>query len=143
MNTNQRGLALERFRQAQAESYETALAEIRSGKKRSHWIWYIFPQIQGLGHSTVARYYAIQNEAEAIAYWEDPVLSTHLLEISSALLEQEGTIEAIMGFPDNLKLRSCMTLFSFISGEPVFRQVLDKFFGGTMDGETIRILGKL
>lgn len=145
MNSNLDTLAMEptldRFRKAQAESYETALAEIRSGKKKSHWIWYIFPQIQGLGHSAVAQYYAIQNKAEALAYWNDPALSAHLVEISSALLELDGPIEAIMGYPDNLKLRSCMTLFYIISGNSVFGRVLDKFYDGSMDDETIRRLG--
>ena len=133
-------LTLERFRKAHEESYETALAEIRSGRKRSHWIWYIFPQIQGLGHSAVAQYYAIQSAAEAKAYWNDPVLSAHLVEISSELLKQDGAVEAIMGYPDNLKLRSCMTLFYLISGDSIFRQVLDKFYDGSMDDETEKIL---
>ena len=136
-------LTLERFRKAHVESYETALAEIRSGRKRSHWIWYIFPQIQGLGHSAVAQYYAIQSAAEAKAYWNDPVLSAHLVEISSELLKQDGAVEAIMGYPDNLKLRSCMTLFYLISGDSIFRQVLDKFYDGSMDDETEKILRKL
>ena len=136
-------LTLERFRKAHEESYETALAEIRSGRKRSHWIWYIFPQIQGLGHSAVAQYYAIQSAAEAKAYWNDPVLSAHLVEISSELLKQDGAVEAIMGYPDNLKLRSCMTLFYLISGDSIFRQVLDKFYDGSMDDETEKILNKL
>ena len=136
-------LTLERFRKAHEESYETALAEIRSGRKRSHWIWYIFPQIHGLGHSAVAQYYAIQSAAEAKAYWNDPVLSAHLAEISSELLKQDGAVEAIMGYPDNLKLRSCMTLFYLISGDSIFRQVLDKFYDGSMDDETEKILNKL
>ena len=136
-------LMLERFRKAHEESYETALGEIRSGRKRSHWIWYIFPQIQGLGHSAVAQYYAIQSAAEAKAYWNDPVLSAHLVEISSELLKQNGPVETIMGYPDNLKLRSCMTLFYLISRDSVFRQVLDKFYGGSMDDETEKILNKL
>lgn len=136
-------LTLERFRKANEESYETALAEIRSGRKRSHWIWYIFPQIQGLGHSAVAQYYAIQSAAEAKAYWNDPVLSAHLVEISSELLKQDGAVETIMGYPDNLKLRSCMTLFFLISGDSIFRQVLDKFYDGSMDDETEKILRKL
>ena len=128
--------ALERFRTAHRESYETALAEVRSGKKKSHWMWYIFPQIQGLGRSAVAQYYEIQNREEAIAYWRDPVLSSHLVEISEELLKLDDSIEAIMGYPDNLKLRSCMTLFYIVSREPVFRQVLDKFFDGEMDDYT-------
>lgn len=127
---------LDRFRMAHRESYETALAEVRSGRKKSHWMWYIFPQIQGLGRSAVAQYYAIQNSEEAIAYWRDPILSSHLVEISEELLKLDDSIEAIMGYPDNLKLRSCMTLFYLVSGEPVFWQVLDKFFDGKMDDYT-------
>lgn len=129
-------LTLERFHKAQAESYETALAEIRSGKKRSHWIWYIFPQIQGLGHSAIAQYYEIQDKDEAIAYWNDPVLSRHLTEISESLLRLDAPIETIMGFPDNAKVRSCMTLFYLVSGEQVFKNVLDQFFNGSMDAYT-------
>lgn len=79
-------LTLDRFRSAHAESYETALREIRSGRKQSHWIWYIFPQIRGLGHSAVAQYYEIQDKAEAIAYWNDPVLLRHLVEICEELV---------------------------------------------------------
>lgn len=129
-------LTLDRFRTAHAESYETALAEIRSGRKQSHWIWYIFPQIQGLGRSAVAQYYEIQGREEAIAYWNDSVLSRHLVEISEALLKLDDPIESIMGFPDNAKLRSCMTLFYLVSAEQVFKDVLDKFFDGSLDDYT-------
>lgn len=128
--------SLERFRSAHESSYEIALQEIKAGRKQSHWMWYIFPQIQGLGRSAVAQYYEIQNREEAIAYWRDPVLSSHLVEISEELLKLDDSIEAIMGYPDNLKLRSCMTLFYLVSREPVFRQVLDKFFDGEMDDYT-------
>lgn len=131
---------LERFKSAQEEAYDRALAEIRAGRKQSHWMWYIFPQIQGLGRSTLAQYYAIQDRAEALAYWRDPLLSARLREISRELLKLEGTAEEILGFPDNLKLRSSMTLFWVVTGEPVFKEVLDKFFGGEPDGFT---LGKL
>lgn len=132
---------LDRFRTAQAESYETGLAEIRSGRKKSHWIWYIFPQIRGLGRSAVAQYYEIQGREEAAAYWADPILSRHLVEISQALLKLDDPIESIMGFPDNAKLRSSMTLFYLVSGEAVFQQVLDKFFDGTMDDFTVNAYG--
>ena len=128
--------ALERFRSAQEGSYETALQEIRAGRKQSHWMWYIFPQIKGLGHSATAQYYAIKDKAEAIAYWKDPVLSARLLEICWELLKLEGPIECIMGRPDNLKLCSCMTLFYLVSGENVFREVLEKFYDGKMDSYT-------
>ena len=131
---------LERFKSAQEEAYDRALAEIRAGRKQSHWMWYIFPQIQGLGRSTLAQYYAIQDRAEALAYWRDPLLSARLREISRELLKLEGTAEEIMGFPDNLKLRSSMTLFWVVTGEPVFKEVLDKFFGGEPDGFTLEKL---
>ena len=131
---------LERFRSAQESAYETALQEIRSGCKRSHWIWFIFPQYRGLGQSPVAQYYEIQSREEAVAYWNDPVLSRRLTEISRELLKLEGPIERIMGFPDNLKLCSSMTLFYLISGEQVFRDVLDRFYDGRTDDYTVRKL---
>ena len=122
---------LSRFLNAQARDYEQALSEIRAGRKRSHWIWYIFPQLDGLGYSGTARYYAIKDRAEAEAYMEDPVLSGRLIEISKALLELESDDPtAVMGYPDDLKLKSSMTLFSMVSDDPVFQKVLDKFFGG-------------
>jgi len=124
---------LERFRSAHAESYETALGEIKSGRKQSHWIWFIFPKIAGLGHSAVAQYYEIQNRSEAMDYWNDPVLSSHLTEISRELLNLDDSIDYIMGYPDNLKLRSCMTLFWLVTGEQLFKEVLDKFFAGSLD----------
>lgn len=131
---------LDRFRSAHGESYERALGEIKSGRKQSHWMWYIFPQIRGLGHSAVAQYYEIQDKAEAAAYWNDPLLSAHLTEISRELLKLEDPIERIMGFPDNLKLRSCMTLFWLVTGEPLFKDVLDKFYAGKLDDFTIQKL---
>ncbi|MBQ6215530.1 MAG: DUF1810 domain-containing protein [Oscillospiraceae bacterium] len=122
---------LSRFLNAQARDYEQALSEIRAGRKRSHWIWYIFPQLDGLGYSGTARYYAIKDRAEAEAYMEDPVLSKRLIEISEALLELDSDDPTeVMGYPDDLKLRSSMTLFSMVSDDPVFKKVLDKFFGG-------------
>ena len=131
---------LERFHSAQETAYEVALREIRSGRKQSHWIWFIFPQYRGLGQSPVAQYYEIQSREEAVAYWNDPVLSRRLAEISAALLNLEGSIEQIMGFPDNLKLRSCMTLFWLVSGEQVFQAVLDRFFDGKTDEYTVEQL---
>lgn len=133
-------LTLDRFRQAHKDSYETALREICNGRKESHWIWYIFPQIQGLGHSTMAMYYAIQSKDEAMAYWNDPVLQSHMKEICQALLGLDGPIGTIMGYPDDLKLRSSMTLFYAVTKEPIFRDVLDKFYGGRMDAYTIEKL---
>ena len=132
---------LSRFHKAQQGSYETALAEIRAGRKRSHWIWYIFPQIQGLGYSSTAQYYAIENLEEAKAYLADPVLRERLLEISNALLVLDNCDPSdVMGYPDDLKLRSSMTLFSLADPEcTVFRDVLDKFYDGREDPRTIAL----
>ena len=132
---------LSRFHKAQKGSYETALAEIRAGRKRSHWIWYIFPQIQGLGYSSTAQYYAIENLEEAKAYLADPVLRERLLEISNALLALDSCDPTdVMGYPDDLKLRSSMTLFSLADPEcTVFRDVLEKFYDGREDPRTIAL----
>ena len=133
---------LERFLIAQQTYYQTALQEIKSGKKRSHWMWFIFPQIAGLGHSETARYYAIKNMEEAKAYMEDYTLGRNLIEISEALLEiKSNDALEVMGWPDNLKLNSCMTLFALAKPEcEVFQKVLDKFFHGERDQKTIEIL---
>ena len=133
---------LERFYKAQEYDYETALSEIRNGRKESHWMWYIFPQVSGLGRSTMAEYYAIRSREEAKAYIEDPILGKRLIEISWALLQVDSDdAEEVMGWPDNLKLRSCMTLFAEVAPEqPVFRSVLEKFYDGEMDGKTLDIL---
>lgn len=109
---------LERFLIAQQTYYRTALQEIKNGQKRSHWMWFIFPQIAGLGHSETAWYYAIKNMDEARAYMEDYTLRSNLIEISEALLEVESNdAEKVMGWPDNLKLKSSMTLFSLVKPE--------------------------
>ena len=127
---------LERFRTAHAQSYEDALQEIRSGIKQTHWMWYIFPQIQGLGHSEKARYYGIRDREEAEEYWQDPMLSAHLLELCRELLKLKSPISWIMGYPDDLKLKSCMTLFWLVTGERTFKDVLDKFYAGKLDERT-------
>lgn len=132
--------SLDRFRSAHAGSYETALQEIKAGRKQSHWMWYIFPQIQGLGHSTMAMYYEIQSKAEAVEYWNDSMLRSHMVEICQELLKLEESIDWIMGYPDNLKLRSCMTLFWLVTGERLFKNVLDKFYGGELDEYTVQKL---
>ena len=136
--------SIKRFLDAQESDYNTALAEIRAGRKQSHWIWYIFPQIAGLGRSGTASYYAIRDMGEAREYLAHPVLRQRLLEISGALLELDGGDPlAVMGSPDDLKLRSSMTLFALAEPEcDVFRKVLDKYYGGKMDQRTVRILGK-
>ncbi|TYZ05891.1 DUF1810 domain-containing protein [Hymenobacter lutimineralis] len=133
---------LQRFLDAQQRDYATALAEIRAGRKRSHWMWYIFPQIQGLGYSETARFYAIQNRQEAEAYLQHPVLGPRLVEISEALLALESNdATRIMGSPDDMKLRSSMTLFGALAGaNPVFQRVLDKLFEGEQDQKTLQIL---
>ena len=130
-------LTLERFRTAHGHSYEIALEEIKAGRKESDWIWYIFPQIQGLAHRTIAQYYEIQDRAEAEAYWNDPVLSGHLVEISRELLKQRAPIEQIVGYPDCLKIRSCMTLFWLVTKEPLFQEVLNRFYHGEPDSYTV------
>ena len=132
-------LTIERFKSAHRESYPQALQEIQNGRKESHWIWYIFPQIEGLGRSITSLYYAIQNRAEAEEYWADPELAAHMREILQALLQAEGSAWEIMG-PDAIKLRSSMTLFLAVTGEPIFRQVLDRFFEGVQDSRTLEIL---
>ena len=134
---------LQRFLDAQATAYPTALAEIKAGRKRSHWMWYIFPQIQGLGYSEISRHYAIRDAAEAAAYLAQPVLGPRLREIAGELLKLGGhDAGRIFGSPDDLKLHSSMTLFAAVPGtDPVFRAVLDKFFGGVPDAQTQRRLG--
>ncbi|MCI7097802.1 MAG: DUF1810 domain-containing protein [Lachnospiraceae bacterium] len=134
--------SLDRFLIAQQNYYRTALQEIKSGRKQSHWIWYIFPQIAGLGYSETARYYAIKDMNEAKAFLENSTLKKNLVEISQALLEVDSDDAVrVMGWPDNLKLKSSMTLFALAEPEcEVFQKVLDKFFQGEKDEKTIGIL---
>ena len=133
---------LERFLSAQVEDYEVALHELRRGAKESHWIWYIFPQVAGLGSSIMADRYSIKSKDEAIAYIQHQILGTRLTACADALLHVEGkSIEDIMGFPDNLKLKSSMTLFASISpSDNVFQEVLDRYYGGAMDEKTLAFL---
>ena len=136
------GYDLERFIKAQQMDYEIAYKEISEGCKRSHWMWYIFPQIAGLGYSPMAKMYEIADLDEAKAYMENEYLRNNLIEITRALLNcGEDDIEKIMGFPDDLKLRSCMTLFEFAAPEiEVFGLVLDKFFNADWDNNTVAII---
>lgn len=135
-------MSLQRFEDAHRQDYETALSEIRRGRKTSHWMWYIFPQLKGLGYSPTAQYYSIENLAEAEAFLAHPVLGAHLVEISRALLALEtNNADLVFGYPDNLKLRSSMTLFAQVrEANPVFGQVLDKFFEGKPDQRTLALL---
>lgn len=136
---------LSRFVKAQEQDYATALAEIKSGRKRSHWMWYIFPQIAGLGFSSTAQYYAIKNLGEAVAYLQNELLGSRLTEICDALLAlSSNNASEIFGYPDDMKLRSSMTLFeaASCSTENIFAQVLDKFFAGERDERTLEIIGE-
>ena len=133
---------LQRFKDAQKRDYRQALAEIRAGQKRSHWIWYVFPQLQGLGRSPMCARYGIHGMGEAEAYLADAMLRSRLVEMSRALLEIDGNDPvAVMGYVDALKLRSCMTLFSLAEGtDPAFKEVLDRYFGGEPDPLTLELL---
>ena len=133
---------LDRFIKAQKAFYKEALEEIRQGQKQSHWMWFIFPQIIGLGQSETAQYYSIKNLQEAKDFLNDEVLGANLREISEALLKVDSNdAEEVMGWPDDMKLRSSMTLFSLATKENgIFRKVMDKFFGGRPDAQTVDIL---
>jgi len=136
--------SLDRFLQAQQGVYPQALAEIRSGRKSSHWMWFVFPQLAGLGHSPIAQRYAITNLDEAAAYLAHPILGARLVEITNALLIQPTRDpSAIFDSPDDLKLRSCMTMFAQVpDASGVFQQVIDEFFAGQPDQATLRLLGR-
>jgi uncharacterized protein (DUF1810 family) len=133
---------LDRFVRAQADDYPTALAEVRAGRKRSHWMWYIFPQFAGLGSSPMAQRYAIRSRAEAEAYLRHPVLGPRLVEIGEAALGiEEKSAFDVFGSPDDLKLKSCATLFAAVSPPgSVFERLLRKYFGGAWDDKTLRLL---
>ena len=136
---------LERFIMAQKGVFQTALSELKHARKQSHWMWFIFPQIQGLGFTDTAKLYAIQNLEEANEFMQHRVLGPRLVLISSVLLELEtNDAHKIFGSPDDLKLHSCMTLFSkTIAADPVFSKVLDMFFGSREDNKTLKILSLL
>jgi uncharacterized protein (DUF1810 family) len=135
---------LARFLQAQEDDYGPALSEIRSGRKRTHWMWYIFPQYDGLGFSPTSRRYAIKSLAEAKAYLSHPVLGARLVECSEAALAVQGrSAFEVFGSPDDMKLRSCATLFARVSPTgSVFARLLDKYFQGQPDEQTLRLLGE-
>lgn len=133
---------LARFVQAQAAVHDDVVAELRAGRKRTHWMWFVFPQLAGLGFSPMAQRYAIGSLEEARAYLAHPVLGPRLLECSALVLAApEPDVHRIFGSPDDLKFRSCMTLFAQAAPqEPVFRQCLDRFFGGEPDPRTVASL---
>lgn len=135
---------LARFVQAQEGSYERALAEIRGGRKRSHWMWYIFPQLAGLGFSSTAQRYAITSLGEAQAYLAHPILGPRLLACAEAALGvEERSAHEIFGSPDDLKLRSCATLFACVSPpDSPFARLLAKFYQGRPDPTTLQLLGR-
>jgi uncharacterized protein (DUF1810 family) len=134
--------SLQRFKDAQENDFQQALMEITGGRKTGHWMWYIFPQITGLGFSETSRYYAIRDMGEAQAYLKDKILGNRLIQIAEALLGVEGkTAYQILGSPDDLKLKSCMTLFQALpEAPPVFGKVLIKYFEGKRDMKTLDIL---
>ncbi|HEY1376019.1 MAG TPA: DUF1810 domain-containing protein [Gemmataceae bacterium] len=134
---------LSRFVDAQAGDYGHALAEIKSGRKRTHWMWYVFPQFDGLGASPTAKRYAIKSVAEAKAYLAHPTLGPRLVECAEAVLGVEGrSATEIFGSPDDLKLRSSATLFAAESPPgSVFERVLAKYYGGRPDEKTLRLIG--
>jgi uncharacterized protein (DUF1810 family) len=133
---------LDRFIRAQEGDYEVALSEIKNGRKQSHWMWYIFPQIQGLGFSETSKYYAIEDINEAEKYLKHSILGARLITICNELLKlTNDNANKIFGSPDDMKLKSSMTLFSSVpNADPVFKAVLQKFFNGKEDDNTLRIL---
>ena len=133
---------LNRFVRAQESSYEQALSELERGRKQSHWMWYIFPQLDGLGSSSMSRLYSIKSEAEARAYLAHPVLGPRLSACAEAILAVDGrSATAILGSPDDMKLKSCATLFAHVSERgSVFERILEKFYAGERDATTQRLL---
>ena len=134
---------LRRFVEAQKAVYPEAVAELRAGRKRSHWMWFVFPQLRGLGRSPMAERYGIGSMEEARAYASHAVLGPRLRECAQAVMEVKGgSVGEIFGFPDDLKFRSCMTLFWRATGEEIFGEALEKYFGGEEDGLTVAGMGK-
>jgi uncharacterized protein (DUF1810 family) len=134
---------LKRFVDAQAPVYPHVVTELRQGRKQSHWMWFIFPQLAGLGHSAMAQRYALSSRDEARAYLGHAILGPRLRECTALVNAVEGrTIRQILGSPDDLKFRSSMTLFATVSSEPEFAAAIGKFYGGTPDQETLDLLGR-
>ena len=135
---------LQRFVDAQKNVYDDVRRELRQGLKQSHWMWFIFPQIKGLGFSSMAARFAISSTEEARAYLQHAILGARLRECTSLVLRVENRdVEQIFGYPDDLKFRSSMTLFGKASGEEIFQQALDKYFMGEPDSRTLELLNSL
>jgi uncharacterized protein (DUF1810 family) len=134
--------ALQRFVDAQEPVFRQVETELRAGRKTSHWMWFVFPQLKGLGRSGIAQHFGIASRDEAVAYWQHPVLGPRLKQCSEWVLAVEGkTALQILGSPDDLKFRSCMTLFAQVApDEPVFGRALDKYFAGRPDPRTLELL---
>ncbi len=134
--------SLQRFLDAQAPVYEQACAELQAGDKQSHWMWFIFPQLRGLGQSATAQHYGIASRQEALDYWLHPVLGPRLKHGMALLLAHRGlSAQAIFGATDAMKLKSCATLFAAVApNEPVFQQVLDQYYAGALDDRTLALL---
>ena len=135
---------LSRFAIAHQRNYQQALAEIKNGKKLSHWMWYIFSQLKGLGRSSTSDYYGIRDLDEAKAFLQDEYLGSHLLEISNVLLQLDcNDAKIVMGKPDDMKLKSCMTLFCLADpDEEVFKEALNKFFDRKPDYRTVKMINR-
>lgn len=132
---------LERFIDAQERDFNVALLEIKNGYKRSHWMWYIFPQLADLGYSATAKFYGIKDKDEAVAYLNNEYLKDNLIKISEELYKIDDNISNILGYPDDLKLKSCMTLFNYVDPTiEIFSKIIDKFYNGEKDFNTIQIL---
>lgn len=140
MNTDSTSHGLERFVEAQERVYQSVKEELAAGNKTSHWMWFIFPQLKALGRSPMAKHFGIESAGQALAYWQHPVLGQRLKECTQLVLAAGGgkTVHEIFGSPDDLKFRSCMTLFAqVVPQEPIFSQALERFFGGQPDAMTL------
>ena len=142
MDTNSTSHGLERFVGAQDRVYAAVKEELVAGNKTSHWMWFVFPQLKALGRSSMAKHFGIESGSEALAYWQHPVLGKRLKECTELVLAAGGkTVHEIFGSPDDLKFRSCMTLFArVVPEEPVFSQALERFFDGKPDAMTLSLL---
>ena len=142
MDTNSTSHGLERFVEAQDRVYAAVNDELAAGNKTSHWMWFVFPQLKALSRSTIAKHFGIESGGEALAYWKHPILGQRLKECTELVLAADGkTVHEIFGSPDDLKFRSCMTLFAQVAPEePVFSQALELFFDGKPDAMTLSLL---